>query len=155
QGAADQLSGTRDNALVAERVDCATGARAPLAVRPSHANDLEHGFGGFAKFFVTGKRELATLEAELFERLGARPVFDDEYLWSGAQTPELATGPDRFAAAVRPLLLTDALACHPYDICCAMLLELAGGVVTDLWGAPLDAPLDTTSPVGWVGYANP
>ena len=35
-----------------------------------------------------------------------------------------------------------------------MLLEEAGGVVTDPWGAPLDAPLDTTSPVAWVGYAN-
>ena len=36
-----------------------------------------------------------------------------------------------------------------------MLLEEAGGVVTDPWGEPLDAPLDTTSPVAWVGYANP
>jgi fructose-1,6-bisphosphatase/inositol monophosphatase family enzyme len=154
-GAVDQLSGTRGHALVAARVDCATGERAPLAVRPSQATDLEHGFGGFAKFFVTGKRDLAALEAELFEHLGARHVFDDEYLSSGGQIHELATGRDRFVADVRPLLLTDALACHPYDICCAMLLELAGGVVTDLWGAPLDAPLDTTSPVGWVGYANP
>ena len=47
------------------------------------------------------------------------------------------------------------LACHPYDLCTAMLLEEAGGVVTDPWGDPLDAPLDTTSPVAWVGYANP
>ena len=36
-----------------------------------------------------------------------------------------------------------------------MLLEEAGGVVTDPRGAPLDAPLDTTTPVAWVGYANP
>jgi hypothetical protein len=36
-----------------------------------------------------------------------------------------------------------------------MLLEEAGGVVTDPWGGPLDAPLDTTSPIAWVGYANP
>ena len=35
-----------------------------------------------------------------------------------------------------------------------MLLEEAGGVVTDPWGQPLDAPLDTTSPIAWVGYAN-
>ena len=28
-------------------------------------------------------------------------------------------------------------------------------MVTDPWGAPLDAPLDTTSPIAWVGYANP
>ena len=35
-----------------------------------------------------------------------------------------------------------------------MLLDEVGGVVTDPWGRPLDAPLDTTSPVAWVGYAN-
>jgi hypothetical protein len=35
-----------------------------------------------------------------------------------------------------------------------MLLEEVGGVVTDARGGPLDAPLDTTSPVAWVGYAN-
>ena len=27
-------------------------------------------------------------------------------------------------------------------------------MVTDPWGGPLEAPLDTTSPVAWVGYAN-
>ena len=35
-----------------------------------------------------------------------------------------------------------------------MVLEAAGGVVTDPAGRPLDVPLDTTSPVAWVGYAN-
>jgi hypothetical protein len=48
----------------------------------------------------------------------------------------------------------DAFACHPYDVCTAMLLEEAGGVVTDPHGDPLDVPLDTTSPVAWAGYAN-
>jgi hypothetical protein len=33
-------------------------------------------------------------------------------------------------------------------------LEEAGGVVTDPWGQPLDCPLDTITPVAWVGYAN-
>jgi hypothetical protein len=27
-------------------------------------------------------------------------------------------------------------------------------VVTDPWGHPLESPLDTVSPVAWVGYAN-
>jgi hypothetical protein len=36
-----------------------------------------------------------------------------------------------------------------------MLLEEAGGVVTDPRGEPLDAPLDTTTAVAWAGYANP
>ena len=152
----DQLSGHRGpgGSLVAERLDLATGERAPLAVRPSTATDLEHGFGGFAKFFPPGKAELARLETELFRRLDAEHVFDDQYLSSGGQLHELITGHDRFIADLRPLVVPAALACHPYDVCTSLLLELAGGVVTDPWGAPLDAPLDTTTPVAWVGYAN-
>ena len=155
QGAADQLSAVRGGAVVAERLDLRTSVRAAIAVRPSTAVDLEHGFGGVAKFFVPGKVELAALEAELFRRLGCEHVFDDEYISSGGQLHELITGRDRFVADLRPLAVPDAHACHPYDICPALLLEAAGGVVTDPWGAPLDAPLDTTSPIAWAGYANP
>jgi fructose-1,6-bisphosphatase/inositol monophosphatase family enzyme len=156
QGAADQLSAVRGERTVhAMRVDLRDGRASELAVRPSSATDLEHGFGGLAKFFIPGKVELAQLEAELFRRLGARAVFDDEYVCSGGQLHELMTGRDRFIADLRPLVVPAALACHPYDVCTAMVLEEAGGVVTDPRGEPLDAPLDTTSPVSWVGYANP
>jgi fructose-1,6-bisphosphatase/inositol monophosphatase family enzyme len=155
QGAADQLSGTRGGGVVAERMDLATEARRTLTLRPSTATDLEHGFGGLAKFFPPGKVALAAMEAELFTRLGCQHVFDDEYISSGGQLHELMSGRDRFMADLRPLLGGDMLACHPYDVCTSMLLEEAGGVVTDPWGQPLDAPLDTTTPVAWVGYANP
>jgi fructose-1,6-bisphosphatase/inositol monophosphatase family enzyme len=155
QGLTDQLSGTRDaGALVAERIDLRGGGRSPLQVRPSSADDLEHGFAGVAKFFVPGKQELAAIEGEVFRRLGSRHVFDDQYICTGGQLHELIAGHDRFVADLRPLVDPDALACHPYDVCTAMLLELAGGVVTDPWGDPLDAPLDTTTPVAWAGYAN-
>ena len=152
---ADQYSGTRDGGLVGERVDGMTDTRRPITARPSSAIDLEHGFAGFAKFFVPGKPQLATLEARLYERIGARHVFDDQYLSSGGQVHELLAGHDRFVADVRPLVDPDVLACHPYDICTAMLLELAGGIVTDAWGDALDAPLDTTTSIVWAGYANP
>jgi len=156
QGAADQLSAVRgDGTVHAQRVDLRDGAASELRVRPSSATDLEHGFGGLAKFFIPGKVKLAEVEAELFRRLGARVVFDDEYVCSGGQLHELMTGRDRFVADLRPLVVPSALACHPYDVCTAMLLEEAGGVVTDPRGGALDAPLDTTSPVAWVGYANP
>jgi fructose-1,6-bisphosphatase/inositol monophosphatase family enzyme len=155
QGAADQLSGTRGNGVVAERIDLGTLFRRALPVRPSNATDLEHGFGGLAKFFPPGKVALAELEAELFRRLGCAHVFDDEYICSGGQVHELIMGHDRFMADLRPLVDSGGLACHPYDVCTTMLLEEAGGVVTDPWGGPLDAPLDTTTPVAWVGYANP
>ena len=115
----------------------------------------EHGFAGLAKFFVPGKVALAELETKLFARLGSRNVFDDEYISSGGQLHELIVGHDRFVADLRPLVDPDAFACHPYDVCTAMLLEEVGGVVTDPRGDALDSPLDTTSPVAWVGYANP
>jgi fructose-1,6-bisphosphatase/inositol monophosphatase family enzyme len=156
QGAADQLSAVRGSGLVAERVDLRSGAREALVLRPSSATDLEHSFSGLAKFFLPGKPALAALEGELFARLGCRHVFDDEYLSSGGQLHELISGRDRFVADLRPLVLDagDGLFCHPYDVCTAMLLVEAGGVVTDPWGQPLEVPLDNSSPVAWVGYAN-
>jgi fructose-1,6-bisphosphatase/inositol monophosphatase family enzyme len=154
QGWADQLSAVRGGGLRAERVELGRGGRHPLDVRPSAATDLEHSFSGLAKFFLPGKAALAALEAELFGRLGTRHVFDDQYLSTGGQLHELITGRDRFVADLRPLVTDDGLACHPYDVCTAILLEEVGGVVTDPWGNPLDVPLDNVSPVAWVGYAN-
>jgi fructose-1,6-bisphosphatase/inositol monophosphatase family enzyme len=154
QGAADQLSATRGGGLRAERMQLTSHERTALGVRPSAATDLEHSFSGLAKFFLPGKPVLASLEAELFARLGVEHVFDDEYLSSGGQLHELITGRDRFVADLRPLVQQEGLACHPYDVCPAMLLEEAGGVVTDPWGDPLSVPLDNVSPVAWAGYAN-
>jgi fructose-1,6-bisphosphatase/inositol monophosphatase family enzyme len=154
QRAADQLSGCRGAGVRAERVHLDLGTRSALALHPSTACDLEHSFSGFAKFFLPGKTELAALEHEVFARLGCRDVFDDEYLSSGGQLHELIAGRDRFVADLRPLVAPGAHACHPYDVCTAMLLEEAGGVVTDPWGGKLDAPLDTVTPVAWAGYAN-
>jgi fructose-1,6-bisphosphatase/inositol monophosphatase family enzyme len=155
QTLADQLSAARGEGLVATRTDVTTGTRAPLVLHPSSATDLEHGFATVAKFFPPGKPKLAALEAELFARLGAHSVFDDEYISSGGQLHELISGRDRFVADLRPLVDPGAFACHPYDVCTAMLLEEAGGVVTGPRGEPLDAPLDTTTGVAWAGYANP
>ena len=154
QGLTDQLSATRGNGVVAERVDLRDGTRRPITVQPSTATDLEHGFAAISKFFVPGKVALAELETALFARLGSREVFDDEYISSGGQLHELIAGRDRFVADLRPLVDPGAFACHPYDVCTAMVLEEAGGVVTDPQGAPLDVPLDTTTPVAWAGYAN-
>ncbi len=155
QWAADQFSAVRGDGLRSERLDVSGGTRTAAPARPSTATDLEHGFAHLAKFFPAGKRQLAEIEEELLSRLGARVVFDDQYLSTGGQIHELLTGRDRFVADLRPLVDPGGFACHPYDVCTAMLLEEAGGVVTDPWGGRLDAPLDTTTAVAWVGYANP
>jgi hypothetical protein len=47
-----------------------------------------------------------------------------------------------------------SLVCHPYDVCTAMLLQEAGVIFETPEGGVVDVPLDLTSPVTWVAYAN-
>ena len=166
QWRADQVSAVRGCGLAATASDLARGGNTALALRPSGAPDLRHGFASVVKFFPEGKVLLAQFEEELWRRLGvlgggapASMVFDDQYLCTGGQLYELMAGRDRLIVDVRPLVfrrlgLELPLACHPYDICTALLLQEAGGVVEQPDGSPLAAPLDTTTPVAWVGYAN-
>lgn len=167
QWRADQLSVVRGggrHGLTAEAVDLRSGRRKRFSPRPSPARDFRHGFASLVKFFPEGKSLLARLEEELWDalygagRAGAM-VFDDQYLTTGGQVYELLAGHDRMIGDLRPLALarmgiTTSLVCHPYDICTALLLEEAGGVIEAPAGGPLRAPLDTTSPVAWMGYAN-
>jgi fructose-1,6-bisphosphatase/inositol monophosphatase family enzyme len=168
QWASDQISGVRGcgpQGLVAERIDIRSGRREPLVLRPSQASDFRHGFASIARFFPEGKTMLARLEESLWEALyglgtQASPlVFDDQYMTTGGQLYELMAGHDRMLGDLRPLVyrrigFDSALVCHPYDICTAMLLEEAGGLIEDPFGGPLDVPLDTTSAVAWMGFAN-
>ena len=159
-GAADQLSAVRGRGVRAERIDLHTGRRKKFTPRPSQAGELAHGFASFAKFFPAGKAWLAGLEEKLWRELGAgEEVFDDQYLSSGGQVGELLMGHDRFIADLRPLAFARlggkaTLTCHPYDICTALIARELGCVITAPDGRPLRVPLDTTSPVAWVGYAN-
>jgi len=163
----DQLSGVRGcgrDGIVSERHDLRTGEIEQLAVRPSTATDLVHGWASFTRFLPQGKALSARFEERLLtECYGGisadLAIFDDQYLATGGQLHELLVGHDRLLGDLRPLAhrelgLASELACHPYDCCTALLLEEAGCVVTDAWGAPLDAPLDTTTPIAWIGYAN-
>ncbi|RRJ94397.1 inositol monophosphatase [Opitutaceae bacterium TAV4] len=168
---ADQFSAVRGGGLVAERIDLANGKRKRWTPRPSQARDFDHGFASFAKFFPEGKVWLAALEEALWKELGVfgrnggQLVFDDQYISTGGQLCELIVGHDRMIADIRPLAferlgLVGALACHPYDICTALLLREAGGVVENPLdsgggGGGIRAPLDTTTPVSWIAYANP
>ena len=160
QGLADQLSAVRGGGVKAERIDLRTGRRKTFKPRPSRARDVGHGFASFVKFFPPGKAWAAEREEKLWRRLGAGvEIFDDQYLSSGGQICELLMGHDRFIADLRPLAFAAlrvraALACHPYDICTALIAQEAGCIVTAPDGKPLRGPLDTTSPVAWVGYAN-
>lgn len=167
QQLADQLScvrGCGPKGIVAERVDLRTAGREPLDVAPSRAADLTDGFGSFARFLPQGKALVALFEERLLAELyggipGELAVFDDQYLATGGQLHELLVGHDRLLGDLRPLAhaelgIETGMACHPYDCCTALIPIEAGCVITDPWGEPLDAPLDTTTPVAWIGYAN-
>ena len=77
-------------------------------------------------------------------------MFDDQYLSTGGQLYELMTGRDRMLLDARGLLYERfkregkpaGHACHPYDLCTALIAEEAGVIVTDGRGLPLNAPLD-------------
>lgn len=150
--------------VMAVRRSLTTGDSVPLVVRPSSKPELNHGFGSIAKFFPEGKTKTAELEEAILGELGltghtSPQVFDDQYMSTGGQLYELAMGHDRFLADLRPVILPlvgqeATLACHPYDIAAWPILEAVGGIVEQPDGSPLDANLDTTSPVAWVGYAN-
>ena len=148
---------------------CVAGTRAPLPLRPSQATTVAHGFGGLAKFFSGTRAELAAIDDAVVSRLlgeggddGDPLVFDDEYLSSAGQLYELAIGHDRWMADLRPLLQPARRAAgrapifcaHPYDLSCELIAREAGVIVTDPRGAPLAAPLDVTSDVAWIGFAN-
>ncbi len=153
----------------AERFDRLSGARTPLALRPSRATTVAHGFGGLAKFFAGTRSTLADIDDAVIGRLLARAgdsealVFDDQYISTGGQLYELMAGHDRFAADVRPLLVPglraagapSPLCAHPYDLATELVAREAGVIVTDPAGGRLRAPLDVTTDVAWLGFANP
>jgi hypothetical protein len=163
QWRADQLSAVRGGGLVGEGVDVRTGARAALNLRPSRADDFRHGFASMVKFFPAGKVLAARLEEELWREIYGRMewpvIFDDQYISTGGQFYELLAGHDRMNGDLRPLILARegmemSLVCHPYDVCTAMLLAEAGVIFETPDGSVVDVPLDLTSPVAWVAYAN-
>ena len=167
--ASDQFSAVRGGGVIGSRTDVRSPGteRIEISASPSSATTLDHGWASFSRFFPAGKALLASFEETLWRELygpdsaggSGLAIFDDQYLSTGGQFHELLAGHDRMLGDLRPLAfavlgLDGSLACHPYDCCTALLLEEAGCVVTDPWGAPLDCPLDTTTAVSWVGFAN-
>ncbi|MEP0766988.1 MAG: inositol monophosphatase [Fimbriimonadia bacterium] len=159
---AAQIWAVAGGGTTAEMHDLRTGHVSGFEPRPSRASGLQNGFAGFAKFFPEGKTRIAELEWELFQRVlppnATDRVFDDQYVSSGGQLYELIVGHDLFVADIRSVLFAregrGGLCPHPYDLCTEMIAREAGVIVTGLDGQTLDFSLDTTTPVGWAGYAN-
>jgi fructose-1,6-bisphosphatase/inositol monophosphatase family enzyme len=168
QHLADQLWAVRGSGVDAVRVNRLTGERVPLRLHRSNASSIAHGFATVARFFPGARDTLGALDDAIVRgAVGAPPsgkalCFEDQYASTGGQLYELIAGHDRFIADLRPLTaaslaqrgLPPPLVCHPYDICCALIAEESGVIVTDPSGRPLDAPFTVDADVAWVGYAN-
>jgi fructose-1,6-bisphosphatase/inositol monophosphatase family enzyme len=168
QHLSDQLWAVRGEGAHAVRCNRLTGERRPIRLAPSQAPGIAHGFATVARFFPSARDELAALDDSIVygalgpSAPGKAHCFEDQYASTGGQLYELMAGHDRWIADLRPLLrpvlqrrgLPPALTCHPYDICCALIAEAHGVIVTDAHGRTLDAPLDVEAEVAWVGYAN-
>jgi len=165
QWRADQLSATAEGPLVAEAFDIRGLSSAPVFFAPSSAADFSHGFASLVKFFPEGRTLTAQIEERLWDELvglNSSPsptVFDDQYISTGGQFYEVISGRDRMIGDLRPMIfrvldMESSLVCHPYDSCAALVLQKAGAVYEHPLGGFPDAPLDTTSGVAWIAYAN-
>jgi hypothetical protein len=165
QWRADRFSAVRGRGLFSDSVDVFTGEILSGSVRPSLATDMLHGFGYISRFFPAGKALTAAIEQQVWDRLypsaaGTEVIlFEDQYISTGGQFCELLLGHDRMIADIRPLVfkklgILSALCCHPYDVAGALVLQEAGVILESPDGSPMDGPLDTTSPISWVGYGN-
>ena len=168
---ADHVAFAKGEPLLAQRVDIETGETTPLDPRPSRMATLLNGYGQVSNFFP-GTKELAS---ELMERIatavvgtvqpGMASIFEDQYTSTGGQFVELLFARDRFCCDLRPIFydilehrsgrpVSRGIACHPYDIA-GLPAAMAGGVIiTDAFGAALDAEFSVSAPVHWCGYAN-
>lgn len=164
---ADQFSVARDGEVVGTATDVrARRPPEPLFTSPSQARTFEHGFASMVKFFPEGRTLTAQIEEQLWDELiglgkhDSPVVFDDQYLSTGGQFHELLVGRDRMVGDLRPLVMRlldmeTQLVCHPYDACAWPVLERAGVVFEHPMGGFPDAPMDTSSGIAWVAYANP
>ncbi|HYX80881.1 MAG TPA: hypothetical protein VE714_00715 [Gemmatimonadales bacterium] len=159
QHLSDQLWAFREAGMQARRWNRLTGTWQSLTLRRSGASTIAHGFATVVRFFPGAREILGAIDDEVVQAL-VQPeprraaCFEDQYASTGGELYELIAGHDRVIADLRPLVQPAGLCCHPYDICTELIAREAGVQVTNPVGAPLDAPLDLTSDVAWLGYAN-
>jgi fructose-1,6-bisphosphatase/inositol monophosphatase family enzyme len=165
---ADILWAIRGQGAFGDTINLLANERTQFRPRPSGATTISGGFASFFHPFPGGKEVFAIIEEQLaLEIIGGlelskTAMFDEQYLSTGGQLYELMVGRDRMLVDVRGLLYekfardgkATGHACHPYDLCTVLIAEECGVEITDEHGQPLNAPLDTTSDVSWIGYAN-
>lgn len=155
----DQLWAIRGKGAQARRWNRLTRRHERITLRRSAARSVEHGFATIARFFPGARELLGAIDDEVMRALidpepGRAACFEDQYACTGGQLYELMAGHDRFVADVRPLVDPGGLCCHPYDLCTELIAREAGVIITDPAGESVASPMDLTTDVAWVGYAN-
>jgi fructose-1,6-bisphosphatase/inositol monophosphatase family enzyme len=139
-----------------------------VRARPLRADEsarVDHGYFPFFRYAPDQRPALARIEADFFERLreheGAdlRHVFDDQYISNAGQLVQLCNGVYRLIVDARGFLARRAgvatITSKPYDVAGAIFVARAAGcVLVAPNDAPLDFPLDVTTPVDFIGFAN-
>lgn len=168
QHLSDSVWATKGQGITAERFNRLTDESQSLALKPSSAKSIAHGYAQISRFFPGARDVLAAIDEEIvLSALGpVQPAkahcFEDQYPSSGGQLYELMSGHDRFTADLRPLLnellatrgASLGICCHPYDVCTELIAREAGVIVTDVNGQQLTAELSVKPDVAWIGYAN-
>lgn len=141
--------------------------------RATHARTLDtgtdaradNGYFPFFKYMPDQRADVAAVEARFFARLAefegadVRNCYDDQYISNAGQLVLLALGRYRMIADLRAVLAErrgrPTLTGKPYDVSGALVCAAAAGsIVTAPDGSALDFPIDTHTPVGFVGWTN-
>ena len=147
-------------------VELATGEVCEEAALVTDIVDqVDHGYFPFFAYHPRIRPHIARLAAKFFERIAEHEAaalescYDDQYISSGGQLALLALGTYRAVVELRHHV---ARSCEPptqvakaYDVTGAVLCAReAGCVLTDPAGGELDFPIDATSPIDFVAWAN-
>jgi fructose-1,6-bisphosphatase/inositol monophosphatase family enzyme len=128
------------------------------------ATRIDNGYLCFARYLPVERPLVADLERRFLERvipafdLSPRLIYDDQYLCSAGQLYLVATGRYRMLADLRGWLRRtrgiENFCSKPYDLASLLIWREAGVPVLDETLLPLDAPLDTETPLSVVAFAN-
>lgn len=135
-------------------------------LRADEDDRVDHGYFPFFAYVPDLRPAITELQTRFFERLArlegaeVESCWDDQYISSGGQLALTAMGTYRAVVETRALMSrrrgisVDNVA-KPYDMAgAALCASEAGCVVTTPEGGPLDFPIDTDTPVDFVGYCN-
>lgn len=125
---------------------------------------LDNGYLAFTRYLAQERPIVAELEQRFLDSalpahgLDPRLIYDDQYLCSAGQLFLVTTGRYRMLADLRGWLRetrgVQNFTAKPYDLAALLIYREAGAIVLDAAGEPLDAPLDTETPLSVLAWPN-